>query len=260
MFDRSLRPGSRSIADSDWFQMAEETGLLGLLIVLGFAGVIAVSYLRAVRSAGPAVCAAAIGLGFGLLAVAPAELHRFRAAPAGSRALLRRSSAPADQPGTPGVARGRGLRSVNRPALRRRLGGPAAAAGGLEGVIGRVHAPTGRGRFVPLAGWAGGMALLVIGLAWASARRAPWRRPPTTRTRRAASLLILPSGNGRELTANMSSFFPGQSRRRPSAAGCSLRLSPEPIPLAGDQPAHGSRERAAPDEQRGARAHPPDRR
>lgn len=69
MFDRSSDPGLSERADSDWFQLAEEMGTIGLVLVALFCGTIWFHFSRAIRTTRPRVCLAAVGLGYSLLAV-----------------------------------------------------------------------------------------------------------------------------------------------------------------------------------------------
>jgi tetratricopeptide (TPR) repeat protein len=69
MFDRSHDPALAAHADCDWLQLLEESGILGVGIVIWFVGVVAYHFLRVVRLARSGVGLAAIGLGFGLVAV-----------------------------------------------------------------------------------------------------------------------------------------------------------------------------------------------
>ena len=69
MFDRSKAAEVAEYADSDYAQAVHETGTLGLGLVLLFAAVIWGSYFRATGSSRAPLCAAAFGLGYGLLAV-----------------------------------------------------------------------------------------------------------------------------------------------------------------------------------------------
>jgi tetratricopeptide (TPR) repeat protein len=77
MFDRSSDPGLAEYADSDYFQVLEEMGALGLALVLSFAGYIWVCYARAIRRGRPRLNVIAYGLGFGLLAVMLQSLTDF---------------------------------------------------------------------------------------------------------------------------------------------------------------------------------------
>jgi len=69
MFGRSLGPDLPAFAENEYAQTAEETGIAGLAVVLIFVGIVWASYVRCVRRTGPPIALAAIGLGFGLLAV-----------------------------------------------------------------------------------------------------------------------------------------------------------------------------------------------
>lgn len=69
MFDRGTISALAAYADADWVQLLHEMGIVGMLLVLLFVGVIVFNYFRATRSNRPTICTAAFGLGFGLLAV-----------------------------------------------------------------------------------------------------------------------------------------------------------------------------------------------
>jgi O-antigen ligase/tetratricopeptide (TPR) repeat protein len=69
MFDRSSISSLATHADADWLQLLHETGAVGLVLVLLFVAVVVFRYFRATRGGRPTICAAAFGLGFGLLAV-----------------------------------------------------------------------------------------------------------------------------------------------------------------------------------------------
>ncbi|MDY6913086.1 MAG: O-antigen ligase family protein [Planctomycetota bacterium] len=69
MFDSSTIPVLAAHAENEYAQLAEETGVIGLLLVAFFGLVIGRNYLRCIRQQVPSVRIAAIGLGAGLLAV-----------------------------------------------------------------------------------------------------------------------------------------------------------------------------------------------
>jgi tetratricopeptide (TPR) repeat protein len=77
MFNRSTTPGLAMHAENEYAQAAEETGLLGLLPLVAFGTMVAVSYVRNVKAASVPIHAAAYGLGFGLLAVLIHSLSDF---------------------------------------------------------------------------------------------------------------------------------------------------------------------------------------
>ena len=77
MFDRSTIPAMAAHAENEYAQLAEETGLLGLGLLVGFLGLIWAGYARALGRGIPPICSAAFGLGFGLLAVMIHSLSDF---------------------------------------------------------------------------------------------------------------------------------------------------------------------------------------
>jgi len=74
MFDRATISSLASHAENEYAQTAEEMGLLGLVMLVLFAGIIWRDYFRNVRRVRLPIRSAAFGLGFGLLAV---TLHSF---------------------------------------------------------------------------------------------------------------------------------------------------------------------------------------
>lgn len=77
MFDRSTIPQLAAHAENEYAQCAEETGLLGLSSLLVFGGIVAMHYLRTIRRSAAPICAAAYGLGFGLVAILIHSLSDF---------------------------------------------------------------------------------------------------------------------------------------------------------------------------------------
>jgi len=69
MFDRSTIPALATYAENEYAQAAEETGLIGLAILVSFGAIVWMSYVRNVRSTSVPICSAAYGLGFGLVAI-----------------------------------------------------------------------------------------------------------------------------------------------------------------------------------------------
>lgn len=69
MFDRSTNPSLAEYADSDWFQAAEELGIVGIAIILGFLTLLHSHFISATRSGVAGLCVAAVGLGYGLIAI-----------------------------------------------------------------------------------------------------------------------------------------------------------------------------------------------
>jgi len=76
-FDRSMSPALASHAENEYAQAMEETGALGFVALVAFAIVIGYHYVRAVRNNRLPICAAAYGLGFGLLAILIHSLSDF---------------------------------------------------------------------------------------------------------------------------------------------------------------------------------------
>jgi tetratricopeptide (TPR) repeat protein/O-antigen ligase len=68
-YDRTGAAQLAQYVENDYVQALEETGVLGLALVLLFAGVVWANFFRASAASRPRVCAASVGLGFGLLAV-----------------------------------------------------------------------------------------------------------------------------------------------------------------------------------------------
>ncbi len=77
MFDRSSIPEIASHAENEYAQAAEETGLVGLITLVGFAVLIGVHYVRTTKYFHVPICSAAYGLGFGLVAILVHSLSDF---------------------------------------------------------------------------------------------------------------------------------------------------------------------------------------
>jgi len=77
MFDRSTIPALAAHVENEYLQMAEETGIVGLVLVAAFGGIILRDYLRCVRGGVSGLSLAAVGLGAGLLAVLVHSLADF---------------------------------------------------------------------------------------------------------------------------------------------------------------------------------------
>jgi len=77
MFDRSTMPALAAYAENEYAQVAEETGIIGLTILIVFGVIVCLSYIRNVRSAYVPIRSAAYGLGFGLLAIMLHSLSDF---------------------------------------------------------------------------------------------------------------------------------------------------------------------------------------
>jgi hypothetical protein len=68
-YDRTAQFATTEYADSDWAQLMNEGGVVGLAIVLGFAAVVTIAWGRAVRGRASSAGAVAAGLGIGWVAV-----------------------------------------------------------------------------------------------------------------------------------------------------------------------------------------------
>jgi len=77
MFDRSTIAALAAHAENEYAQAAEETGLIGLVVLTVFAIIVWVNYARNVRSASVPIRSAAYGLGFGLVAILIHSLSDF---------------------------------------------------------------------------------------------------------------------------------------------------------------------------------------
>ncbi len=77
MFDRSTIPALAAYAENEYAQAAEETGLIGLAILVSFGTIVWMSYVRNVRSTSVPIRSAAYGLGFGLVAIMLHSLSDF---------------------------------------------------------------------------------------------------------------------------------------------------------------------------------------
>lgn len=74
MFDRSTSPSLAGHAENEYAQIAEETGIIGLALLLVFLGIVWHRYAHNARHLRFPVRSAAFGLGFGLLAI---QIHSF---------------------------------------------------------------------------------------------------------------------------------------------------------------------------------------
>jgi tetratricopeptide (TPR) repeat protein len=74
MFDRSTIAALAAHAENEYAQAAEETGCLGLGLLVIFAIIVWRAYVRSIRNTNLPICSAAYGLGFGLLAI---TIHSF---------------------------------------------------------------------------------------------------------------------------------------------------------------------------------------
>jgi O-antigen ligase len=77
MFDRSTATALASHAENEYAQAVEETGIVGLAMLLAFLGIAWANYARCVRHVSLPIRSAALGLGFGLLAIMIHSLSDF---------------------------------------------------------------------------------------------------------------------------------------------------------------------------------------
>lgn len=77
MFDRSTTPMLAAYAENEYAQAAEETGLLGLLALVGFGVFVWAHYIRGLKKPSIPICSAIFGLGFGLIAIMLHSLSDF---------------------------------------------------------------------------------------------------------------------------------------------------------------------------------------
>lgn len=77
MFDRSTATALAGHAENEYAQAVEETGIVGLAMLLAFLGIAWASYTRCVRHVSLPIRSAAFGLGFGLLAIMIHSLSDF---------------------------------------------------------------------------------------------------------------------------------------------------------------------------------------
>ena len=77
MFDRAMTPSLAGHAENEYAQTAEETGGLGLLLLIVLAIMVAAAYVRNLGRRKDAMRSAAYGLGFGLLAILLHSLSDF---------------------------------------------------------------------------------------------------------------------------------------------------------------------------------------
>ena len=69
MFDRATMPALASHAENEYAQAAEETGIVGVVLLLALWVTVWVSHIRNVKSGSAPIRSAAYGLGFGLIAI-----------------------------------------------------------------------------------------------------------------------------------------------------------------------------------------------
>jgi O-antigen ligase len=77
MFERGTYPSLFTHAENEYAQAAEETGLVGLAVLVGFGIIVWASYVRNVARPSVPIRSAAYGLGFGLLAIMLHSLSDF---------------------------------------------------------------------------------------------------------------------------------------------------------------------------------------
>lgn len=77
MFDRSTIAALASHAENEYAQVAEETGLIGLGLLIVFGIIIWSSYAKNIRNSDPPIRLASYGLGFGILAILVHSLSDF---------------------------------------------------------------------------------------------------------------------------------------------------------------------------------------
>jgi O-antigen ligase/tetratricopeptide (TPR) repeat protein len=69
MFSRANSPLLFTHAEDEYAQVASETGIVGLVLLIVFGIIVGVSYVRNIRKADSPICSAAYGLGFGIGAI-----------------------------------------------------------------------------------------------------------------------------------------------------------------------------------------------
>ncbi len=77
MHEHSTIVQQAAYAENEYAQVLEETGLLGLAVLVAFGGIVWFAYGRTVRRGTAPICSAAYGLGFGLLAILIHSLSDF---------------------------------------------------------------------------------------------------------------------------------------------------------------------------------------
>ncbi len=77
MFDRSTITALAMHAENEYAQVLEETGLIGLSVLIIFGVIIWSSYIRNIRNTNIPICTASYGLGFGILAIMTHSLSDF---------------------------------------------------------------------------------------------------------------------------------------------------------------------------------------
>ncbi len=77
MFDRSMSAMLATYAENEYAQVTEETGLMGLILLVGFGVFVWASYVRGLKNAPHSIRPVIFGLGFGLLAIMLHSLSDF---------------------------------------------------------------------------------------------------------------------------------------------------------------------------------------
>jgi len=77
MFDRSTITALAMHAENEYAQVLEETGLIGLILLIIFAVIVWSNYVKTIHNTKSPICPAAYGLGFGILAIMTHSLSDF---------------------------------------------------------------------------------------------------------------------------------------------------------------------------------------
>ncbi|MCK4752099.1 MAG: O-antigen ligase family protein [Planctomycetes bacterium] len=77
MFDRSFMTQLAAHAENEYAQLLEETGLVGLILMIVFGVIVWSNYAKIIRKPKAVVCSAVYGLGFGILAILIHSLSDF---------------------------------------------------------------------------------------------------------------------------------------------------------------------------------------
>lgn len=127
MFDRATVPALAAHAENEYAQVAEETGVAGLALVLAFTGIVGWNYVRCVRGVDVPIRSAALGLGFGLMAILIQSLSDFGQHVPANAALTAAFSGLLVRMGRMGGTRSRAddRREAWSPLARRAIGAAA---------------------------------------------------------------------------------------------------------------------------------------